>query len=238
LLKVEGLNVRYGPIAALRNVSLQVNRGELVSVIGANGAGKTTLLVAIAGGIQPAAGSILFDGRPITGLRPEAVVRLGISLVPEGRRIFASLTVEENLRLAQISTRRAEVGAYGNTDAVFELFPILKEYLHKPSGQLSGGEQQQLAIARALLTNPLLLLIDEPSLGLAPFLVDRVFDVLSELRRQGVTILLIEQNAVRAMGIADRLYVLRTGVIEPVEKSSRITEAIASGSLYFGDAAD
>lgn len=234
MLTVEDLHVRYGSIAALRGISLEVNRGELVSVIGANGAGKTTLLTTIAGGIQPASGNIYFESQSIRKLSPETIVKRGISLVPEGRRIFTSLTVEENLRLAQLGAPKGASGAYAERDAIFRLFPILKQYLRKPSGQLSGGEQQQLAIARALLTCPRLLLVDEPSLGLAPQLVDRVFETLSTLREHGVTILLIEQNAVRAMHIADRLYVLRTGAIEAVEKDSRIVDAITSGSLYLG----
>jgi branched-chain amino acid transport system ATP-binding protein len=233
VLKVEGLDVSYGQIAALRDVSLQVEQGELVGVIGPNGAGKSTLLLAIAGGVRPTAGRITFNGESLLGASPDRIVERGVSLVPEGRRIFGTLTVAENLRVA-CSTRRDRRNVAQDLEGVLQLFPILEVYRRKPAGQLSGGEQQQLALARALLTKPKLLLIDEPSLGLAPILVDRVFDVMEELHKQGITILVVEQNAVRAHALADRLYVLRTGTIELLDKDPNLAQAIDSGELYFG----
>ncbi len=235
MLKVESLDVSYGQISALRKVSIQVGQGELVGVIGPNGAGKSTLLLAIAGGVRPSAGTITLDGEPLVGMSPEGIVKRGVALVPEGRRIFGTLTVTENLRVAA-STRRDRKQLAGDFAEVFELFPILYNYRRKPAGQLSGGEQQQLAIARALLAKPRLLLIDEPSLGLAPILVDRVFEVMEDLNRKGMTILVVEQNAVRAHALTHRLYVLRTGTIELLEKDPSLVHAIDSGELYFGHA--
>ncbi|HKP17930.1 MAG TPA: ABC transporter ATP-binding protein [Gaiellaceae bacterium] len=233
MLLVEGLHVYYGQIAALRDVSLRVDEGELVGVIGPNGAGKSTLLLAVAGGIRPTAGKITFNGHSVVGMAPDAIVKRGISLVPEGRRIFGTLTVAENLKVAS-STRHGREEISRDVEHVLELFPILSTYLRKPAGELSGGEQQQLAIARALIAKPKLLLVDEPSLGLAPILVDRVFEVLEELHKQGMTILVVEQNAVRAHALTDRLYVLRTGRIELLDKDPRLIHAIESGELYFG----
>jgi branched-chain amino acid transport system ATP-binding protein len=233
VLVVEGLDVSYGQIAALRDVSLRVERGELVGVIGPNGAGKSTLLLALAGGIRPKAGKMTFNGESLVGMAPDAIVRRGISLIPEGRRIFGTLTVAENLKVAS-STRRSRKDVARDLQYVFERFPVLETFRQKPAGELSGGEQQQLAIARALISKPKLLLVDEPSLGLAPILVDRVFEVLEELNRQGMTLLVVEQNAVRAHALTDRLYVLRTGRIELLERDPKLVHAIESGELYFG----
>jgi branched-chain amino acid transport system ATP-binding protein len=212
LLRIDELTVRYGPIAALHGISLEVNEGEVVGLIGPNGAGKSTTLNTIVGLIKPASGSITFDGRSIVGQVPAKIARSGIALVPEGRRIFGRLTVAENLQLgAAVRKDRAQVAE--DLERTLDLFGVLRTYYSQPADRLSGGEQQQLAIARALLGRPRLLLLDEPSLGLAPIIVDLVFDVLAELKRDGVTILLVEQVAARTAEFADRSYVLRTGRI-------------------------
>ncbi|MEZ5265871.1 MAG: ABC transporter ATP-binding protein [Acidimicrobiia bacterium] len=209
MLQVEGLTTRYGAITALHGVSLRVDDGEVVALVGPNGAGKTTLLNTVAGLLRPATGTIRLAGADVTGRDPASLVKSGLALVPERRRIFRDLTVEENLKLAGITasagqrrTRLAEAKA---------LFPVLDTKWHTAAGYLSGGEAQQLAVARALMSDPRLLLLDEPTLGLAPRLVDVIFELLATLRSQGRTILVVEQNARRALELADRGYVLRTG---------------------------
>jgi len=213
MLVIDGLEASYGRIAALRGISLEVDKGEFVSVIGPNGAGKSTLMHAVMGVIKPSAGSISFDGVSLLGRSPEWIVRRGIALVPEGRHIFGSLTVLENLELGATPRPRGDDFG-GELEHVYRLFPILHERRHQTASKLSGGEQQQLAIARALLSRPSLLLLDEPSLGLAPFVVDIVVDVLLRLHEEGITILLVEQNAALAVDVADRTYVMRNGQIE------------------------
>ena len=213
MLEINDLVVRYGSILALRGISVEVNKGEIVGVIGPNGAGKSTMLMAAAGAIPVAEGNIEFEKETVLGERPEQVVKRGISLVPEGRHIFHRLTVGENLSLGATARKDSE-NVNEDKDHVFELFPILKEYLNTPAGKLSGGEQQMLAIGRALLSRPKLLMLDEPSLGLAPVVIDRVFETFEQLRASGVTILLVEQHAERTLELADRVYVLRTGNIE------------------------
>jgi branched-chain amino acid transport system ATP-binding protein len=235
VLTVEALDVRYGAVRALRGIDLEVRKGEIVGLVGPNGAGKSTTLNAIAGLLRPAAGSINFEGHSVAGARPEAIVRLGLSLVPEGRQIFGTLTVEENLRVA-LASRKDRAAAAQDVARMLELFPFLGTSLKRAAAELSGGEQQQLAIARGLLTRPRLLLIDEPSLGLAPLVVDAVFDRLQDLNAEGLTILLVEQNALRTHEVADRMYVLRTGTIEAVDQRSDLRAAIESGELYFGKA--
>jgi branched-chain amino acid transport system ATP-binding protein len=213
MLTVSELRVHYGGIPALQAISIEVRPGEIVGVIGPNGAGKSTLLKAVAGAVKATSGAIEFDGASILGEVPESIVRRGISLVPEGRHIFARLSVAENLQLGSTGRRdRSEVSR--DLEAVLGLFPVLKGYYRSPAGKLSGGEQQMLAIARSLLARPRLLMLDEPSLGLAPIVIDRVFETLVELRSRGVTILLVEQNAARTVDLADRTYVLRAGRIE------------------------
>jgi branched-chain amino acid transport system ATP-binding protein len=213
MLELNDIHARYGAITALRGVSISVNQGELVALLGVNGAGKSTTLACIAGVLRPWQGEIQFQGGSILGKTPEQIARLGISLVPEGRDIFPSLTVEENLRLGGYT--RSEKNEYRrNLGEVFDLFPVLKERLQQPGGTLSGGEQQQLAIGRALMSSPRLILLDEPSLGLAPVLVDQIFDLISRLHQRGVTILLVEQNVDRTLEIVDRAYVMSTGLIE------------------------
>jgi branched-chain amino acid transport system ATP-binding protein len=214
LLKIENVSAYYGRIAALRGVSLQVDTGEFVAVIGPNGAGKSTLLHTIAGVLQPSDGTVVLDGESLAGKPPEHIVRKGLALVPEGRHIFGTLTVAENLLIG--ATPRA--ASNGDLDAdinrVMDLFPVLRDRYRQRAGKLSGGEQQQLAIARALLSNPRLLLLDEPSLGLAPLVIDTVFDALDTLRENGITLLVVEQNAAVAVEAADRTYALRTGRVE------------------------
>lgn len=225
LLDVEALSVAYGAIRALRGVSLHVEEGEIVAVLGPNGAGKTTLLRTIAGALRPQAGRITFRGEPIASVPPESLVRRGISLVPEGRHVFPRMTVLENLLVGAIARRDAEVRA--DLEAVFELFPVLAERRQQMAGTLSGGEQQQLAVARSLMSRPRLMLLDEPSLGLAPIVVEQIMGLLGELRGRGVTLLLVEQNVHRALELADRAYVLSVGQIV----LSGPAEELAAGSI-------
>jgi len=214
MLSLTDVRVAYGAIEAVKGISLEVRTGELVALIGANGAGKTTTLRTISGLLRPRAGTIAFEGRNLAALPPHAIVGLGIAQAPEGRQIFGSLTVRENLLLGAVrrkGTGRAALGA--DLERVFALFPVLRERLGQAGGTLSGGEQQMLAIGRALMARPRLLLLDEPSLGLAPLLVGRIFEVIARLKAEGTTILLVEQNARKALEVADRAYVLETGRI-------------------------
>src|SRR5881397_1605758 len=212
MLELDGLEVRYGSVPAVRGLTLRVERGEIVGLIGPNGAGKSTTLHAIMGVVSVHAGDVRLAGASIRGRSPESVARAGIALVPEGRRIYANLTVAENLRLG-LAGRRSRNGADSEEDVawVHDLFPVVKQFAHRPAGTLSGGQQQQLAIARALVARPDVLLLDEPSLGLAPQLVTVVFDVLARIRERGVTVLLVEQRAQRTVAFADRTYVLANG---------------------------
>lgn len=233
MLVLEDVYVRYGAIAALRGVSLHVNQGEMVGLIGVNGAGKTTTLMTIAGVLKPTSGTITFAGQPIVGQSPEEIVRKGIALVPEGRRIFPGLTVEENLRLgAAVRTDRAEIQR--DIDEMCTRFSILGERLRQPGGTLSGGEQQQLAIARGLMSRPKLLMLDEPSLGLAPMLVAEIFALVARLRETGVTILLVEQNVERTLEIADRAYLLNTGQVEFEGPAKELRQRVDVVSTYLG----
>ncbi|MET0104131.1 MAG: ABC transporter ATP-binding protein [Sedimenticola sp.] len=211
LLKVDSLSTHYGPIQALFDISLEVHPGELVAMVGANGAGKTTLLQTISGIHKPSGGSISFDGVEISRRKPHQIVASGICHVPEGRQVFAPLSVEDNLRLGAYSIRKEREWVDAELERIYELFPILKEKAGQTAGTLSGGQQQMLAIGRALLGRPRLLLLDEPSMGLAPLLVEEIFRVIQGLNEKGVTILLLEQNARAALGIANRGYVLETG---------------------------
>ena len=212
MLSIQNLRVRYGPIEALHDVSMEVARGEIVTLIGSNGAGKTTTLGAISGLLPLAGGTISFDGHDITQLAPHKRVPLGLVQVPEGRRIFGTMSVAENLDLgAYARTDRANLR--GELDEVYALFPRLLERRHQAAGTMSGGEQQMLAVGRALMSRPKLLLLDEPSLGLAPLLVKEIFAVVRRIREAGVTVLLVEQNAHMALEVADRAYVLETGHI-------------------------
>ncbi|MER8482610.1 ABC transporter ATP-binding protein [Mesorhizobium sp. M1322] len=212
MLSVEALKIRYGEVEAVRRVDLAVDSGEIIALVGANGAGKSSTLGAIAGLVPVVSGKVVFDGVDITGLAPEAIARKGVSLVPEGRRIFAGLTVADNLRLGGAMHLPAGE-ARAREEEMLELFPILRRYHRVKGGNLSGGEQQMLAIARALMGKPRIVLLDEPSLGLAPQLIDTVFDLIAELRRNGLTILLVEQNVALALEIADRAIVLANGEV-------------------------
>ena len=215
MLEVSGLDVAYGGISAVRDLSFEVGRGEIVGLIGPNGAGKSTTLNAIMGVVGARGGAIRLAGASLVGRSPEDVARSGVALVPEGRRIFADLTVEENLRLG-LAARRSREGAGADTDAVFELFPVVREFRRRPAGALSGGQQQQLAIARALVSRPDVLLLDEPSLGLSPTVVNVVFDALARVRDRGITVLLVEQRAQRTVALADRTYVIANGALRLV----------------------
>jgi branched-chain amino acid transport system ATP-binding protein len=212
MLEIDGLDVSYGGVAAVRGLSIAVGKGEIVGLIGPNGAGKSTTLHAVMGLVEARQGEIRLAGASLRGRAPEEVTRSGISLVPEGRRIFADLTVEENLRLG-LSGRRSREGSSEEMEAVYALFPIVKEFRRRRAGVLSGGQQQQLAIARALVAGPDVLLLDEPSLGLAPKIVDVVFEALAEIRRRGITVLLVEQRAQRTVAFADRTYLMANGEI-------------------------
>jgi branched-chain amino acid transport system ATP-binding protein len=211
VLTIDGLTASYGSITAMRDVSLHVDPGEVVGLIGPNGAGKSTLLNTTVGIVRPASGRVGFGGRDVTGWSPDAMLRLGVALVPERRRLFADLTVEENLLVAGVTASAAE--RRGRLGEVVDLFPLLDRRRSFPAGYLSGGEAQQLAIGRALMSGARLLLMDEPTLGLAPALVDLVFDLIVDLRAQGRTLLVVEQNAGRLLEVADRAYLMRTGSI-------------------------
>ena len=236
MLELRDIETRYGAIFALRGVSLEVREGELVALIGANGAGKTTTLATIAGVLRPAKGTIAFRGETIAGLPPEAIVRKGIAMVPEDREIFPTLTIEQNLRLGAF-IRRDRVEYRRDLDEMCALFPILGERLHQAAGTLSGGEQQQLALARALMSHPALLMLDEPSLGLAPALVDQVFRLIARLHDDGMTILLVEQNAHQTLRIVDRAYLLNMGRVEAAGAPHEIRRHVDVESVYLGAAA-
>ena len=212
MLELREVEVSYGNILALKGVSLTVAEGELVTLIGSNGAGKSTTLKTISGLLRPRAGALLYHRQPLDRLPPQRIVALGISHCPEGRRLFGRLTVAENLRLGAVHRRDAP-GIRRDAERVYELFPVLRERSRQLAGTLSGGEQQMLAVGRALMSRPRLLLLDEPSLGLAPLLVSAIFDTIRQLKGEGTTILLVEQNARLALDIADRAYVMETGRI-------------------------
>ena len=234
MLKVTDLNVFYGPIHALKGISLDVNDGEIVTLIGSNGAGKSTTLNSITGLVKVSSGQVELDGKDITNHPSHKIVEMGISLSPEGREVFPALSVEQNLRLGAYTRQdKGEISA--NFDRVYELFPRLKERIKQAAGTLSGGEQQMLAIGRSLMSSPRILLLDEPSMGLAPNLVLMIFDLIVSINKQGTTILLIEQNANMALSIANRAYVLETGNISlsgpaaDLAKDDRVRRAYLGG---------
>jgi branched-chain amino acid transport system ATP-binding protein len=224
----------YGAIEVLKDVTLQVNAGEIVTLIGSNGAGKTTTLMCVCGVLRPRGGRILFDGRDIGGLPAHEIVRIGLAQSPEGRKIFPRLTVLENLEMGAF-TRTDPDGVRADLERVFALFPILGERRRQAGGTLSGGEQQMLAVGRAMMARPRLLLLDEPSLGLAPLVVKRIFEVIGELNRQGVTILLVEQNARMALRLAHRGYVMETGRITMSDRAAALLEDARVRSAYLGE---
>ena len=233
MLTVKDLKASYGAITALHGISLEVKEGELVALLGSNGAGKSTTLKSICGVVKPTHGSVVFLDEDITGKTPESILKKGISLVPEGRDIFSSLTVAENLRLGAFATyERTRYNA--DLEEAFALFPILKERFNQAGGLLSGGEQQMLAIARALMSHPKLLMLDEPSLGLSPTMTDTIFELIAHLRERGTTILLVEQNAERALKVADRVYVLQTGNLQFAGTPQQLEHELDITSVYFG----
>jgi branched-chain amino acid transport system ATP-binding protein len=233
VLKVESLDVAYGEIQALRGVALEVGRGEIVTILGNNGAGKTTTLKTISGLLHPTAGMITLEDEPLVGVPAHAIVARGVAHVPEGRRIFNRLTVRENLTMG--AYLRSDAGIAADLDRVFALFPRLAERLTQVAGTLSGGEQQMLAIGRALMANPRLLLLDEPSMGLAPVLVEQIFDTISDINRGGMTILLVEQNAAMALSIAHRGYVLETGSIALEGTAAQLSDNADVRRAYLGE---
>ncbi|CEH28123.1 amino acid ABC transporter ATPase [Aneurinibacillus migulanus] len=233
MLKVEEINVYYGNIQALKGVSLEIHQGEIVTLIGANGAGKSTLLKAISGLLKPKQGSITYMDQSIGGKAAQAIVKQGISHVPEGRRVFANMTVEENLELGAF-LRKDKDGIRQDFERVYELFPRLLERRKQLSGTLSGGEQQMLAMGRALMARPKLLLLDEPSMGLAPLLVKTIFRIIEEINQTGTTILLVEQNANMALSIANRAYVIETGRVVLSGTASELNESDQIKMAYLG----
>jgi branched-chain amino acid transport system ATP-binding protein len=234
LLTVDKLSVYYGAVQALRGVSLSVGRGEIVSLIGANGAGKSTTLRAISGVVRSASGAIVHDGAPIAGLPPHRIARLGMAHVPEGRGVFANMSVLENLEMGAY-TRRSRKETRETLGRVFALFPRLSERSGQSAGTLSGGEQQMLAIGRALMQRPDLLLLDEPSMGLSPLLVREIFRLIAEINRSGTTVLLVEQNAYMALSIAHRAYVLETGEITLEGTAAELRENPRVRAAYLGE---
>jgi branched-chain amino acid transport system ATP-binding protein len=233
MLHLDHVVVQYGRAVAVKDLSLDVAEGEFVGVVGPNGAGKSTTLSAIMGFLRPTAGTISLRGSDITGTPPEAIARMQVALVPEGRQLFATMTVGENLRLgATVRRDRAEVDS--DLDGLLDRFPILRTRFSRAAGGLSGGEQQQLAIARALLSRPALLMADEPTLGLAPKMVDMVFDTLASLRSEGITILLVEQNALRTVETADRTYVLRSGRVALTGSRDELADRPDFADHYLG----
>ena len=233
MLKVEGLVCRYGKVAAVRDLTMDVNEGELVTLIGANGAGKTTTLRAISGLLPPAAGRITFLGEDITRASPRRILELGIAHCPEGRRVFPYMTVAENLEMGcYLRQDTAEIGA--DMARLFERFPVLAERRDQAAGTLSGGEQQMLAISRALMSRPKLVLFDEPSLGLAPNLVERTFEIIKEIRAQGTTVILVEQNAFAALELSDRSYVLEQGRVTLSGTGAALLDNPHVKSAYLG----
>ena len=233
MLEVKDLVVNYGAIRALKGISFDVEQGEIISLIGSNGAGKTTTLHSISNLIKKQNGSVVFDGENISSLAPEQIVRRGLIHVPEGRRIFANLTVKENLEMGAF-TRKDRAAIKNDMEHVFELFPCLKERIRQISGTLSGGEQQMLAMGRGLMAEPKLLLLDEPSMGLAPILVDEIFDIIKKINADGTTILLVEQNAFKAMSIANRVYILETGSVASSGNAADMINDPAVKAAYLG----
>jgi branched-chain amino acid transport system ATP-binding protein len=235
VLTISNLQVYYGAIRALDGVSLEVNQGEIVTMIGANGAGKSTTIRSISGLVRPSQGEITFEGRPLQRMRPHEIVTLGVGQSPEGRRVFANMSVHENLELGAYTRSRHRDEVRADMDRIFKLFPRLKEREGQSAGTLSGGEQQMLAIGRALMAKPRLLLLDEPSLGLAPFLVQSIFQIIRDINAQGVTILLVEQNANQALRIAHRGYVLETGRVVLADSAANLLKDASVRKAYLGE---
>ena len=232
ILKVEGINVYYGAIHAIKDISFEVNQGEIVTLIGANGAGKTTTLQTISGLLHTRTGSITFQGQNITNIRADKLVSRGLAQVPEGRRVFLQMSVQENLEMGAYTQPQA--GVPKDLEMVFELFPRLKERRNQVAGTLSGGEQQMLAMGRAMMSHPKLMMLDEPSMGLAPLLVEQIFEIIKNLNKQGSTILLVEQNAQMALSVAHRGYVLETGKIVTTGTGEELIRSPEIKKAYLG----
>ena len=234
MLSVKNINVYYGSIHAIKDVSFHVNEGEIVTLIGANGAGKTTTMHAISGLLKLQSGEIDYCGQTISKMEAHKIIRLGLAQVPEGRRVFSGLTVQQNLQMGAYTRRDGKEAIQNDFDMVFDLLPRLKERRNQPAGTLSGGEQQMLAMGRALMSKPKLLMLDEPSMGLAPILVEQIFDIIRELHAAGTTILLVEQNAQAALSVADRAYVLETGKISLTGTGAELMASDAVRKAYLG----
>ena len=237
LLEINDLHVSYGKIKAIKGISLHVGAGEIVTLVGANGAGKTTLLKTISGILAPTSGSINYDGKPLTDIKPFERVIAGVCQAPEGRGIFPGMTVLENLEMGKFGRPDAKSENEEDLEMVYQLFPRLKERVSQMGGTLSGGEQQMLSIGRALMSRPRLLLLDEPSMGLAPMFIAQIFEIIKEIKKQGVTILLVEQNAAKALTVADRAYVLETGNISMEGTGAQLLNDPAVRAAYLGHGA-
>ncbi len=234
MLEIKDLNVYYGMIHAIKGVSFEVNEGEIIALIGANGAGKTTILHTISGLLEPKSGSISFEGTDITKVPAHKIVTLGMAHVPEGRRVFSQMSVLQNLKMGAY-TRSDKEEFESTLEMVYKRFPRLEERKTQPAGTLSGGEQQMLAMGRALMSHPKIILMDEPSMGLSPILVNEIFDIIKSVNEMGTTVLLVEQNAKKALGIADRAYVLETGNISMSGKASDLLNDDAVRKAYLGE---
>lgn len=232
MLKLEQVHTHYGAVEALSGVSIEVNQGEIVTLIGSNGAGKTTLMMTICGSPRASSGRVLFEGRDITGSSTHEIMRMGMAISPEGRRVFPSLTVLENLKMGAFFARRDEIEA--GIEHVFKLFPRLEQRASQRAGTMSGGEQQMLAIGRALMSRPRLLLLDEPTLGLAPMIIAQIFDIIRTIREEGVTVFLVEQNANKALQVADRGYVLETGRVVLADTGANLLANDQVRNAYLG----
>ena len=234
MLEVNDLEVYYGMIQAIKGISFEVNKGEVIALIGANGAGKTTTLHTITGLLSPKKGSVMFEGKDITKIPAHKIVSMGMAHVPEGRRVFADLSVYENLKLGAY-TRKDKENLNKDLESIYERFPRLAERKNQSAGTLSGGEQQMLAMGRALMSKPSIILMDEPSMGLSPILVNEIFDIIESISKSGTTVLLVEQNAKKALSIADRAYVLETGKIVTSGKASELLEDDSIKKAYLGE---
>ena len=234
MLEVKDLEVYYGMIQAIKGISFEVNKGEVIALIGANGAGKTTTLHTITGLLPPKKGSVMFEGKDITKIPAHKIVSMGMAHVPEGRRVFADLSVYENLKLGAY-TRKDKENLNKDLESIYERFPRLAERKNQSAGTLSGGEQQMLAMGRALMSKPSIILMDEPSMGLSPILVNEIFDIIESISKSGTTVLLVEQNAKKALSIADRAYVLETGKIVTSGKASELLEDDSIKKAYLGE---
>lgn len=234
MLEVKDLEVYYGMIQAIKGISFEVNKGEVIALIGANGAGKTTTLHTITGLLSPKNGSVMFEGKDITKIPAHKIVSMGMAHVPEGRRVFADLSVYENLKLGAY-TRKDKENLNKDLESIYERFPRLAERKNQSAGTLSGGEQQMLAMGRALMSKPSIILMDEPSMGLSPILVNEIFDIIESISKSGTTVLLVEQNAKKALSIADRAYVLETGKIVTSGKASELLEDDSIKKAYLGE---